>query len=109
MCLQELRAQRLARTQARMQEQLAEKQARDAKEEADRSNKGDLRTAVRPRMDAWLAGKKVHARVTPHAERHRSLFLLRTRLLGCSAAQPPTRTHVTQLKSVANVVCGSCT
>lgn len=58
----ELRAQRLARTQARMQEQLAEKQARDAKEEADRSNKGDLRTAVRPRMDAWLAGKKDNIR-----------------------------------------------
>ena len=59
MHLQELRAQRLARTRARMQEQLMEKQERDAREEAERNQKGDLRLAIRPRMDAWQAGKKV--------------------------------------------------
>ena len=56
---QELRAQRLARTHARMQEQLAEKQARDARDEAEQNSKGDLRLAIRPRMDAWMSGKKV--------------------------------------------------
>ena len=52
---QELRAQRLARTQARMQEQLAEKQARDAREEAERASKGDLRLVIRPRRYALNA------------------------------------------------------
>lgn len=56
---QELRAQRLARTRARMQEQLAEKQERDAREDAEREQKGDLRTAIRPRIEAWQSGKKV--------------------------------------------------
>ena len=41
-----------------MQEQLAEKQERDAREEAQREQKGDLRIAIRPRIEAWQAGKK---------------------------------------------------
>ena len=57
--VQELRAQRLARTRARMQEQLVLKQERDAREAAQHAQKGDLRTAIRPRIEAWQAGKKV--------------------------------------------------
>ncbi|KAK9813921.1 hypothetical protein WJX73_004880 [Symbiochloris irregularis] len=58
----ELRAQRLARTRARMQEQLKEKQERDAREAAQQVEKGDLRSQLRPRIDAWQAGKKDNIR-----------------------------------------------
>lgn len=42
-----------------MQEQLLAKQERDAREAAEQSQKGDLRAAIRPRVEAWQAGKKV--------------------------------------------------
>ncbi len=45
----------------RMQAQLAEKLARDATESSEKEEKVDLRgRVVKPRIDAWTQGKKVH-------------------------------------------------
>lgn len=44
----------------RMQQQLAEKLARDAAESSEKDEKVDLRgRVVKPRIDAWTQGKKV--------------------------------------------------
>lgn len=40
-------------------QQLAEKRARDEAEEAEKSGKVELRTSLKPKIDAWAAGKKV--------------------------------------------------
>lgn len=38
--------------------QLAEQRARDEAEEAERSGKVELRGTLKPKVDAWAAGKK---------------------------------------------------
>ena len=38
--------------------QLAEQRARDEAEEAERSGKVELRGTLKPKIDAWAAGKK---------------------------------------------------
>ena len=57
----ELRQKRLREMHQRMQAQLADKQARDAAESSEKEEKVDLRNrVVKPKIDAWTQGKKVH-------------------------------------------------
>ncbi len=39
--------------------QLAEKRAREQAEDAEKAGKVELRDTLRPKIDAWAAGKKV--------------------------------------------------
>ena len=56
----ELREKRLREMHQRMQQQLAEKLARDAAESSEKEEKVDLRgRIVKPKIDAWTQGKKV--------------------------------------------------
>ena len=57
-----LRARRLAEKHERMQAQLAERRVREAAEEAEKSGKVEFRAALKPRVDAWAAGKKDNIR-----------------------------------------------
>ena len=63
--VQRAREQRIARQRAQVDRQLAETLERDRAEEAEREAKGDLRLAVRPRIDAWQANKKVLQHASP--------------------------------------------
>lgn len=57
--LQQLRLKRLAEMHVRMAHQLEEKQARDVAEASEKEQKVDLRNSVvKPRIEAWTAGKK---------------------------------------------------
>ena len=74
-CVQRAREQRIARQRAQVDRQLAEKLERDRAEEAEREAKGDLRLAVRPRIDAWQANKKVLQHASPAMSRPPSLSM----------------------------------
>ena len=58
----QLRARRAAEKHARMAAQLAEKRARDEAEAAEKAGKVEFREQLRPRIDAWCAGKKDNIR-----------------------------------------------
>ena len=56
----------MAEKHARMQKQLAEKQARDKAEEETREAQHDLRAVHRERIEAWKSGKKVDPTCLSH-------------------------------------------
>lgn len=49
--------------------QLAEQRARDEAEEAEKTGKVELRATLKPKIDAWAAGKKVRCRLVGAASR----------------------------------------
>lgn len=57
-----LRQRRIQEKHERMMRQLAEKRARDEAEAAEKSGKVELRTTLKPKIDAWSAGKKDNIR-----------------------------------------------
>ncbi|KAL4421727.1 hypothetical protein ABPG77_002343 [Micractinium sp. CCAP 211/92] len=57
-----LRQKRIQEKHERMMRQLAEKRARDEAEAAEKSGKVELRSALKPKIDAWSAGKKDNIR-----------------------------------------------
>ncbi|GAB4822669.1 hypothetical protein N2152v2_009715 [Parachlorella kessleri] len=57
-----LRQRRIQEKHLRMQQQLAEKRAREQAEDAEKAGKVELRDTLRPKIDAWAAGKKDNIR-----------------------------------------------
>lgn len=89
----ELREKRLREMHQRMQQQLAEKLARDAAESSEKEEKVDLRgRIVKPKIDAWTQGKKDNIRAL--------LSTLHTVLWEGSGWNPPGMTDLVETGKV---------